>query len=141
MEKKNKYEIPNIGERTRKLWRNTTIRWLVAYYAVNILAFGASILVILLECASTEKDMCVILLSAISAVLTFVSFVINFKQQIPRYRKAFNVLNAAMLDYYAHPDKPEKIDKIVMAITKGEDMIDNSYEVENSNNDNHHKEA
>lgn len=122
--------VPVIGERRQRLWNRTAILWLIAYYAINILAFSSAIFVILLECFIDENKAMIILLSALSSILTFVGCTINFKNQFPRYRKAFNILNEAMLEYYAHPDDMTKIDNIVKAISKGENIIDSSYDVE-----------
>jgi len=121
---------PVTGERVRKLWRNSSIIWMLSYYVVNIFAFSSSIFVILLECFVNNNKAIIIFLSALAAILTFVSFVINFRQQYSKYRKAFNVLNVAMLDYYAHPDESKKIDGIVGAISIGENIIDNTYDLE-----------
>ena len=131
METKNNHEIPIIGERTRKLWSFSAIMWTIIYYSVNILAFASSILVILIECFSINNDLWIVLLTFLSIVFAFVGVLINFRQQFTRYRRAFNILNFAMLDYYAHPND-DKIDAIVQAIAKGENIIDNSYDVENN---------
>ena len=131
MKKQNEIEIPIIGERVRKLWNRLAIIWTTIYFSVNILAFSSSIFVIFIEWFWRDNSFLIILLSAISVVLSFVGVSINFKQQFPRYRRAFNILNLAMLDYYAHSDDPEKVDAIVKAIAKGENIIDNSYDVEN----------
>ena len=41
--------IPLIGERTRKIWKRVAIFWVIVSHTINILAFGSSIFVILLE--------------------------------------------------------------------------------------------
>ena len=132
MKAKDKLEIPTIGEKTRKLWNFSAIMWTVVYYSVNILAVSSSILIIFIEHFYENSDFMIILLSAISIVLSFVGILINFRQQITRYRRAFNIVNRAMLNYYAHPNDPNRIDAIVNAISYGEDIIDNSYDVESS---------
>ena len=87
-------------------------------------------MVILIECFFKNYSFLIVLLSFISIILAFVGVLMNFRQQFTRYRRAFNVVNAAMLDYYAHPNDPEKIDAIVKAISTGENIIDKSYDVE-----------
>lgn len=130
--KENNKNIPFIGEHIKRLWNCSAIFWLITYHAVNILAFSSSILVILLECFSSgdERKEWIVFLSAMAAILTFVACALNCKNQYPRYRKAFNVLNTALLQYYAHPDDPTKVDNIVEAISRGEDIIDGAYDIE-----------
>ena len=132
MDPQNKHEIPIIGERVRKLWNFSAIIWIFIFYTVNILAFGTSTAIIFIEQFVEDNTLWIILLSIISILFSFIGVLINFRQQFTRYRRAFNILNFAMLDYYAHPNDSEKIYAIVKAISEGEDIIDSSYDVENT---------
>jgi len=44
-------------------------------------------------------------------------------------------LNVAMLEYKAHPDDKSKLDNIVRAIARGENIMDASYDVETTDRD------
>jgi len=134
-----KNNISIIGERTRKIWKNAAKFWVVVSHSINILAFGSSIFVILLEYylddKGTNKMGWIVFQAAMAAILTFVGCALNCRNQFMRYRKAFNVLNVAMLEYYAHSDDETKLDNIVKAIERGENIIDASYDVETTGRD------
>lgn len=109
------------------IWRRSSIIWMIIDYVINILAFFASILIIYIEASYPQSNtLPVIVLSAIAATLTFVCFAINPKQHMRKYRKAYETLNAALLQQ--NYDGTEK--DVLTAIIKGEQLINNTYDVD-----------
>ena len=117
-----------IGERLQKIWQLSAILWNIACITFAVLSFAFSIMVIIFECYIQESAVIVVFFPALTAILTFMSFAINFKQQVTRYRLSFDLLNAALLDYY---DKPNDANKtaVANAIKAGEKIITGTYEM------------
>lgn len=119
-----------IAIRCRRIWKNSSIFWMIIDYVINIIAFSSSIAAIIVEVLIPNNAILVIIFSTFAASLTFIGFAINPKHKMRIYRKAFSQINAVLIRYYEENNDNSKKKDVVEAIIKGEDIIDTTYDVD-----------
>lgn len=118
------------AERIRKIWRKSAIIWLIFDYAINILAFSASIATICAEVFILEDNtLSVILFSIVAATLTFIGFAVKPKSHAQKYRKAFVKLDSAKNNYTFFPSAAN-YNRVCEAIDEGEKAINGTFDIE-----------
>jgi len=84
------------AKRLAKYWKWLAIGWRMLDYIFIVGSFAASVLVIY-SCAETKDVSAIIFLSSISAIFTLMGFACKPTKHMRCYRKAFQILNAALL--------------------------------------------
>lgn len=130
-------ELFRLSVRLQKVWRNSAIIWTIMDYTFTIVSFITSVIVIFLQ-ASDIPDSSItlytIIFTSISSTFVVVNFCINPRKQKMVYRRAFDIINTAVLATYISTDK--KVYKnLAKSIIIGEKIIDSSFEVESYDND------
>ena len=113
----------------KQIWLHVSIIWNVVDVLISTLAFSASIAAILVEIFVADNKIWIIVLSTVTATLTFISAVVNPKQHVRAYRKACELVNSSLLLYHNNDDEKKACKDVVDAIIKGEELIGSTYEL------------
>ncbi len=121
-------DIVEVAIRCRRIWKNSSIFWMILDYAINVIAFTSSIAAIVVEVLLPNNTIWVILFSTFAASLTFLGFAINPKYKMRIYRKAFSQINAILIRYFEEESNNLTKNEVAEAIIAGEDIIDSTYD-------------
>lgn len=118
-----------------KCWKRHAIAWRFLDHFFALGSFAASITTVYLAGeATSDYHQHIIVLSSISAFLSMSGFACNPKKYMIGYRKAFQVLNYALLEHTDEHGKFRSLsrgrDAVIRAIQKGEVYISDTYEVD-----------
>ncbi|MBQ2933302.1 MAG: hypothetical protein IJE02_01630 [Clostridia bacterium] len=128
----NREELLCLSVRLKKIWRNSAIIWTIMDYAFTILSFITSVIVIFLQTSNFDDNkitLYTIILTSISSTFIVVSFCINPRKHKMVYRKAFDIINTAILATYLSTDDKVYLN-LAKSIKNGEKIISTSLEVE-----------
>lgn len=117
-----------IALKCRRIWKNSSIFWMILDYVINVTAFTASIAAIVVEVLIPRNTIWVILFSTLAASLTFLGFTINPKHKMRIYRRAFCEINAILIRHFE--DESGTASNAAEAIIKGENIINSTYDID-----------
>ena len=123
-----------------KSWKKAAIIWRTLDHIFAIGSFSFSIVVVFICSVMDDTRLLSIIFSSLAAILTLVGFACNPTKYMRGYRRAFQVLNAALV---LHTDEHGNIKNtqngylaIQEAIIKGERFIGKTFEVDNPYDEN-----
>lgn len=130
-------ELFRLSVRLQKVWKNSAIIWTIMDYALTILSFITSVIVIFLQTTDIPDSsitLYTIIFTSISSSFVVVSFCINPRKHKMVYRRAFNIINTAIIATYLAKDK-DIYKNLAKSIIIGEKIIATSLEIETFGDD------
>ncbi len=116
-----------------KIWLRAALIWRILEHFFVLGSFATSVAVIYIAAENSNAKLSIIILSSLSAVFTLTSFACNPTQYMRCYRKAYDVLNDALVTNTDENGKqingPEGRRRITEAIKEGEEFIGKTYGV------------
>lgn len=116
-----------------KIWLRAALIWRILGHFFVLGSFATSVAVIYIVAENSNAKLSIIVFSSLSAVLTLTSFACNPTHYMRCYRKAYDVLNDALVTNTDEDGKQvngsEGRKQITEAIKKGEEFIGKTYGV------------
>lgn len=122
-----------------KIWLRAALVWRILEHFFVLGSFATSVAVIYIAAEDSNAKLFIIILSSLSAVFTLTSFACNPTQYMRCYRKAYDVLNDALVintdENRKQINGSEGRKQITEAIKKGEEFIGKTYGVGDERDD------